>query len=167
MTQSEFSALLSAHQQWFPMSCASSGMELLLKWHGKKPNDWFGFQIEYQNQNIGWSKKGDLAQHGIQATEDRYDWTAFQAKFRSQAALGRILLFSLPTTAYLDTIAHGWKGFGEYHIFLAAEVEGKDVFTSKTFLRSDRFDIPDFKKTYDLLRQIDPNYTIDALAYDT
>lgn len=166
MTQSEFSTLLSVHQQWFPASCAASGMEMLLKWHRKIPNEWFEFQSEFQNQNIGWEKTEKLAQFGVRAADSRCDWSGFHAKFREQAACGRILLFSLPTTAFLCTVSGAWKGVGAYHVFLAAAVEGKELFVSKSFGRSECLYIGDLRKTYDLIQQIDSTYTIDVLSYD-
>lgn len=87
-------------------------------------------------------------------------------KFRSQVTLGRILLFSLPTAAYMNTLSGEWKGYCDYHVFLAAEVEGKDAFVSKAFLQTEQLDIHNLKMTYDLIRKIDPNYTIDVLSYD-
>lgn len=166
MTKSDLFQLLSIHQQWFHMSCAASGMEMLVKWHKKKGEDWFGYQKEFQNENIGWSKKDRLAEFGIQAKDFRCDWDTFHQTLKNQSAQSRILLFSIPTIGLFDLIGQKWNGIGYHHIFVAAMFGEENLFVSKQFSNPHPIVIPDLKKSYDLIRQIDPNYTIDVLTYE-
>ena len=165
MTKPEFDRLLVTHQQWFQKSCAASGMEMLLKWHQKVDPNWFEFQREFQDTNIGWGQIARLQQFGIQATAHPCDLDTFLAKFRGQSA-DRLLLVSLPTSGVLDLLFGRMRSVGNYHIFVAARVDGKEIFVSKSFLNSVPFFVPDLKRVFDFARQADPNYLIDTLSYE-
>ena len=167
MTKPEFIRLLEIHQQWFPGSCAASGMELILKFHKKKDPDWFGFQSEFQNENIGWKKIERLKDFGILATNSQCDLDTFLAKLENQSIPHRLMLFSLPTLGFLNLIYGTLVGIGpEYHIFLAAKFDQKSIFVSKQFLNLKIIDVPDLRRTYDLIHQVDSQYLIDTLTYE-
>jgi hypothetical protein len=166
MTRPEFDKLLSLHQQLFPMSCAASGMEIILKFHKKVDFDWFDFQREFQNTNIGWNQVGRLQQFGVQATDSRCDLDTFYTTLESQSAQDRIFAFSLPTSAIRDLIFDKWTTVANFHIFVAAKIDGETLLVSKRFLSSQIVQIRDLKETYNLIRQIDRDYTIDILTYD-
>ncbi|NJO61925.1 MAG: hypothetical protein HC836_27895 [Richelia sp. RM2_1_2] len=157
--------VFSSHNQWFPMSCTASGMEMILKLHDKVDVGWFGFQQEYQNQNIGFSKISDLASFGIQATDHQSDLDTFLKTLDSQSDMGLYLLFSIPTVAYQKTFDHSYLGLGDYHIFVAGREQNRNFYRSKRFLSSADIELPDIHLTWELCRTARPDYLIHWVTY--
>lgn len=59
--------VLRNHAQHYKLSCAASGMELILKLHSLVDLTFRDFQDKYGNTNIGFEKLADMAPYGIHA----------------------------------------------------------------------------------------------------
>lgn len=157
--------ILELHQQWFPASCAASGMEIVLKLHGKVAEEWFSLQHEFQNQNIGFSQLDKLAAYGLQAQESHLPKGDFLSRLQQECAAGRFPVFSLPNLGLTRLIDGSSAGVREWHIWVGIPDGSKVTAVSKTFLRSSPLKITDLEPVIDLALSFDPNYRVHVVTY--
>lgn len=140
-------------------------MEMVLKLHDKQPEEWFGLQQEFQNQNIGFGRLDKLADHGLQAQETHLTKPDFLAKVQQECAAGRHPIFSLPNLGYTRLIDGGAGGIGEWHIWMAVLDGGKTCGVSKAFMRSSALCIPNLEQVLDRAIAFEPNYRVHVVTY--
>jgi hypothetical protein len=107
------------------MSCAASGMELILKLHGLVPIDFRGLQDKYQDTNIGFEKLDDLREYGITAKPEEVPFDEGMRLIESEIDRGHFPLVSLGSSVT------GW------YIWIAVRENESVRFLSKGFAIKD------------------------------
>jgi hypothetical protein len=121
--------VVSNHLQHFQMSCAASGMELILKLHSLVAPNFREFQDKYGDTNIGFEKLADLAAYNVQAHDEESLIDDGFAAIQEEINRGRYPLASI----YCDPI--GW------HIWVAIPDRDAFKFVSKGYNIDNMLDI--------------------------
>jgi len=139
-------------------------MELILKLHEKVSPDWFGFQEEFQNTNIGFGKLDLLKQYEVSASDARLPREELVALLMREIQAGRFPLVSLPRYWMHDLVTGGRGPYG-FHIWSAIPVTGSFCLVSGG---NDNFSpvvLPDFNIVMERIHHYEPDYLIHHATY--
>jgi hypothetical protein len=160
----DFQKILSVHRQLYTDSCAAAGMELILKLHEKKDPNWFDFQNEFEDENIGFKHLDRLSPYGIKAADGHLEKDDLVQLLITETQAGRFPLVSLPGFWTYNTYTGG-KGPHGFHIWTAIP-NGKSFQLVAGSSGTGRPDVvPDFDAMMQRINFHEPNYHIHHVRY--
>jgi len=159
--------VLEGHQQWFPTSCAASGMEILLKFEKKIGLNEYPLQERYAGNNIGFEKIGDLGKWGIQVDKKECDLDILKSRINSKSKDDKIILFSAPTILAFDLTNRRERFVTSNHIFVGYALSSHDElsYQSKTHLNNEILNIHNIDKLYHSVRKANLKFLFDYVSY--
>lgn len=123
--------VLASHIQHYRMSCAASGMEIVLKLHSLVESDYRALQDRYKDTNIGFEYLSDLAEFGITAISREDTISAGFQRIESEVKEGRFPLLSVHNESL------GW------HVWVAVPIESSFRLLSRSFNNPHTHEISD------------------------
>ncbi len=158
--------LLAPHRQLFEDSCCASGMEMIIKLHGKVAGDWHEFQTLYRGQHdkVGFGKLNDLKAHGVTASGDHLRFADFLKAVEAETKAGRFPIFSF-RSLFLTSLEDFSVHLGPSHVYVCLS-DGQTVrYLSKGF--PDRFvEIADINKSWSTICSLDTSIsTVNVVTY--
>ena len=154
------------HKQIFPKSCPSSVMELVLKLHGKMKPDCFDIQNLYGDYNVGFSKKFELDNRGLNTKEQSLPPKDALLIIEQESKDGRFPLVSMPTETRKGLfLQYERVAEDSCHIFIPILANGKLTLVCHAHQAQFPFVFGDIDVTVREILRLLPTYQMNFLTY--